>query len=118
MRNIILFNYSGMKEKRRYIRRKLTKSELILWSEIRNNKLGTKFKRQYSIGPYIADFFSSEQKLVIELDGGYHKNNDQKKYDDYRTIYFKSLGLKVIRFWNSDLRNMSNVTKIIKASLS
>lgn len=110
-----IINNTAHKEKRRTLRRQQTKEESIIWELVRNNNLGFKFKRQVSIGPYIADFYCREKQLVIELDGIQHIDN--LDYDNQRTDYFLSLGIQVIRFWNkevnNDLRTMQ--TKILAA---
>ncbi len=62
-----------------------------------------KFKRQHSIGNYIVDFYCPTKKLIIELDGSQHLEN--KDYDKERRWYFESLGIKEIRFWNSEIDN-------------
>ncbi len=104
-------------ETRRDLRKKLTKQELILWNEIRNNKMGYKFKRQVSIGPYFADFYCKEKNLVIEVDGAQHLEN--KEYDKERNLYMKSFGLITLRFWNSEIENkLNNVLDKIKNVLS
>ena len=90
-----------------------------MWNKLRNNQLGTKFKRQYSIGPYIVDFYSSDQKLVIELDGGQHQRLEEREYDDYRSRYFQSLGQTVIRIKNSELdTDLTGVLEKIKYHIS
>ena len=90
-------------ERRKNLRNALTPQEKILWSCIKNRKLGCKFQRQHSIGPYITDFYCAEKKLIVELDGSHHVKN--KKYDDERTYYLEMLGYKVIRFWNNEVTN-------------
>lgn len=99
----ITFDSRKVKHKRLYLRKRTTCFEDLLWAEIRNNKLGTKFKRQYSIGPYIVDFYSSKKKLIIEVDGKEHNKEDAKSYDAYRSGYFKSLGQNVLRFKNEEI---------------
>ena len=103
MRNIV-------KETVRYLRRKQTPAEQVLWEAIRNRSLkGCKFLRQYPIifedrglpRFLIADFYSHEARLVIELDGPVHER--QKDYDDARTVAIRDLGLRVIRFKNRDV---------------
>ena len=64
------------------------------------------FKRQHSIGRFIADFYCPTKNLIIELDGSQHLDN--KEYDQERTWYFESLGIKVIRFWNNEVNNNLN----------
>lgn len=63
--------------------------------------MGVKIYRQYSIGPYIADFYCASKKLAIELDGNQHL--DAQEYDTERNGYFESLGIKVLRFWNNEI---------------
>ncbi len=50
----------------------------ILWKQLRNNKLDAKFRRQHPIDSYIVDFICLQQKLIIEIDGGYHEDKKQK----------------------------------------
>jgi len=85
--------------------KKSTKEEEILWFKIRNNKLGRKFKRQHSIGGYILDFYCSECRLIIEIDGASHNTKGAKEYDENRDRYFEELGYTTIRFLNSEIEN-------------
>ena len=85
------------------LRKKSTPAERKLWSRIRNDQLGVTFRRQHAVGVYIPDFCSPKDKLIIELDGSQHL--DQQEYDQERTKYFESLGYRVIRFWNNDVMN-------------
>jgi very-short-patch-repair endonuclease len=105
-------------ENRKTIRRKLRKSatlhEIILWSRIRRNQLGYKFRRQHSIGKYIVDFYCPEKKLIIELDGGQHAEK-QKDYDKQRDEYLKNLGFIIFRFWDSDIN--SNLEGVLQKIL-
>ena len=84
----------------RPLRRDSTDAERRLWRHLRNRNLGGfKFRRQVTIGPFIADFACIECKLVIEADGGQHGTNK----DSTRTAYLENLGWRVIRFWNDDI---------------
>ncbi|MUP38439.1 endonuclease domain-containing protein [Labilibaculum euxinus] len=98
------------------LRRNMTKSEKLLWTEIRNRKLnGLKFRRQHPINIFIADFYCHEIKLVIELDGNIHDSEENKEYDEGRTAELEYLGVKVIRFTNEEVINsMTNVLAKIK----
>src|SRR5918996_1419362 len=87
------------------LRKESTLAERKLWSRIRNDQLGVTFRRQHAVGNYIPDFCSPKAKLIIELDGSQHL--EQEEYDQARTKYFESLGYKVIRFWNNDVMNKS-----------
>jgi very-short-patch-repair endonuclease len=72
---------------------------------LRRNQLGYKFRRQHSIGKYIVDFYCPEKKLIIELDGWQHKEENQKRYDKERSEYMKKLGFNILRFWNNEVNN-------------
>ncbi len=89
------------------LRKELTPAERKLWSRIRNDQLnGVNFRRQHAVGKYIPDFCSPKEKLIVELDGSQHL--EQQEYDAERTKYFESLGYKVIRFWNNQILNDMN----------
>jgi very-short-patch-repair endonuclease len=80
-----------------------TKAELLLWYHLRAHRFfGFKFKRQKPVGRYIVDFLCVEHRLVIEVDGGQH-NEEQADYDRLRDLYLKKRGLTVLRFWNNDV---------------
>ena len=85
------------------LRKELTPAERKLWTVIRNDQLGFNFRRQHAIGNFIPDFVCIEKKLIIELDGSQHL--EQEEYDKERTQYLESQGYKVIRFWNNDVIN-------------
>ncbi len=101
-----------LRERRRELRKSSTKAEQILWFELRNRKLGVKFKRQHSIGGYIADFYCQECKLVIELDGEIHDTKENKDYDKIRDSFFESFGYKVLRIPNKEAEE--NVEKVLE----
>ncbi len=104
--------------RRKDLRRKSTVTENLLWQKLRNNQLGQKFKRQYSIVHYVVDFYCTKAKLAIEVDGEIHKSIASKKYDEYRTQYINSLGIKEIRFYNSQIiNNIDTVISKIKTFL-
>ncbi len=106
-----LYDKSSTKEKRTQLREKQTKVEEIMWGILRNRKfLGLKFRRQHGIGEYIADFYCSEKKIVIEIDGDTHFNEDAVEYDKIRTQFFNELGIKVIRFSNIEVyKNINDI---------
>ena len=82
----------------------MTDAELALWSRLRMNQLArVKFRRQQPIGPYIADFVSFEQALIVEVDGGQHAEESNARNDAERTRYLASRGFRVVRFWNHDV---------------
>jgi very-short-patch-repair endonuclease len=86
----------------RTLRRNQTDAERKLWGSLRNRQLeGLKFRRQYVIGSFIADFCCEEHRLIIELDGGQHA--DQVEKDRLRTIELEDMKYHVLRFWNFEI---------------
>jgi very-short-patch-repair endonuclease len=109
-------NLKFLKQARKDLRKTSTPQEKILWSKLRGKNTGFVFKRQESIGKFIADFYCPKKNLVIEIDGSQHLDN--KEYDQERTWYFESLGIKVIRFWNNEVNiNLDGVLMKIMEEL-
>jgi len=97
------------------LRKNSTPQEKILWGTLRNNKLGLKFKRQFSVGGYVFDFCCARKRLGIEIDGEVHSGIEQKKYDQLRDKLSKELGFTILRFTNSEIENdREKVIKTIK----
>ena len=95
------------------LRKESTPAERKLWSRIRNDQLGVTFRRQHAVGNYIPDFCSPKARLIIEMDGSQHLEQDASRYDEERTKYLESQGYKVIRFWNKDV--MKDIEGVIRA---
>jgi very-short-patch-repair endonuclease len=95
------------------LRRNPTEAESKLWQILRMHQLnGIHFRRQHPIGPYIADFCAPRHKLIIELDGGQHL--DQQEYDQRRTAFLESKGYRVLRIWNDEvIKNKDGVAQLI-----
>lgn len=92
------------------LRKQTTPAETKLWAYLRLMRAdGVRFRRQHAIGAFIADFCAPRKKIIIELDGSQHL--EQEAYDQERTQYLESQGYKVVRFWNSDVTN--NVEGVI-----
>ncbi len=99
-----LRNDPTLRQRRRELRRNQTEAEKALWAQVRNKQFyGMKFFRQYSVGPYVLDFYCPTTRLAIELDGGQHNQCENKEYDTARSEYLKVHGIEVIRFWNHDV---------------
>ncbi|HRN43009.1 MAG TPA: endonuclease domain-containing protein [Vicingus sp.] len=94
-----------------------TKSEIILWQELKGKKiLGYKFLRQKPIGNYIVDFFCNKLKLAKELDGYTHQFDDVIVKDEKKELYLNSIGITVLRFNDNDVINdMNNVLRGIES---
>ena len=93
----------------------MTDSERKLWSGLRAGQLGAKFRRQHPLGIYIADFACLSPKLIVEVDGSQHA--EQQDYDARREAFLKSKGFAVLRFaTNEPLVNLDGVlTNILEA---
>jgi very-short-patch-repair endonuclease len=98
------------------LRREMTPSERKLWARLRAGRLeGIHFRRQQVIEPYIVDFYCHQAALVIEVDGSVHQ--DQQEYDCQRDHDLQLLGLRVIRFSNTDVnQNLEGVLEEILRS--
>jgi very-short-patch-repair endonuclease len=99
------------------LRANSTAAEEKLWLAVKNNQIeGYKFRRQHPLSIYIADFYCHALKLVIEVDGGYHLNEEQQLLDQKRTSDIEFQGSKVIRFTNEEiLLQLPKVIDKIKA---
>lgn len=111
-----LNNKLFLKEKRKYLRNNSTTAEVILWLSLKNKQLsGKRFRRQFSVGNYILDFYCHEEKLAIELDGAKHFTQEGAQYDEIRTLYLKKSGIRILRFENDLIfKRHETVLSIIK----
>lgn len=100
-----IFNSKQDKLIRRKLRSEMAEPEYLLWSHIRSCQLGVKFRRQVSIGIYIADFYCPVLKLVIEVDGDSHFNKAGRQLDERRDRFMTNLGIRILRFTNNEIRN-------------
>ena len=107
---MFLHNDPKFKPRRKELRHNETKEERFLWASLRRKNLGHRFSRQYYVGPYILDFYCVEKGLAVELDGFQHLEN--KEYDAERDDYLLLNGVKVLRFWNSELND--NIDKVLE----
>ena len=99
-----LRNDPTLKQRRQELRRNQSDAERAFWVKVRDKQFfGIKFFRQYSIGPYILDFYCPGLKLAVELDGGQHNQSDGREHDATRSEYLRVQGIDVIRFWNHEV---------------
>ena len=101
----LMLPYNGkLKQPARQLRENMTDAERHIWAKLRMKQLnGHQFYRQKPIGDYIVDFFCPRAKLVVELDGDQHFSDETIEYDRVRDEYLGSLGLRVLRFTNTDV---------------
>ena len=109
------FNKTSEKEKRRSLRNNMTAAEALVWSRLRNNLvLGYKFRRQYSVGPYVIDFYCPALKLAVEIDGDSHFVTEAIDNDQRRQAFIESFGIQFLRFTNHEVnRGMDAVLEKI-----
>jgi very-short-patch-repair endonuclease len=111
-------NRKELHTRRTDLRVNQTVQEGLLWQHLKDKKLGIKFRRQHSVGPYILDFYSTEIKLAIELDGSQHLENQD--YDNERSNYLREKEkVTILRFWNNEINTniegvVMKITETIK----
>ena len=90
----------------RGLRKKSTKAEKRMWRLLRDRRFAQfKFRRQYPCGVYFLDFFCTLAQLAVELDGGGHGFPNRRRKDELRNKFLAERGIKVLRFWNRQLRD-------------
>ena len=97
--------HQNLKEFSRKLRSNSTLGEVLLWKQLRAGQLqGLTFNRQKPLGRYIVDFYCKQLQLVIEIDGGYHFEEEQKILDKERQAVLEDLGLHFLRFHDEEIR--------------
>ena len=103
-------------EKARELRENMTPSEKKIWERLKSSQLGVRFKAQHPIERFIVDFYCHTFRIVIEIDG--HIHEDQQEYDLGRTAELEKYDIKVIRFTNEEVNeDIENVINAIKSHL-
>jgi very-short-patch-repair endonuclease len=97
------YSYKNIKEKREYLLKNMTTTEIILWDKLKRNQLGVKFRRQHVIVDFIPDFVALSQKIIIEIDGKIH--DLKKEYDENREFLLEKEGYSILRFSNDQVLN-------------
>ena len=95
--------YSMLKQFAAHNRKFPTEAESLMWQMLRSSQLGLPFKRQHIIGEFIADFACLPEKLIVEIDGGYHSLPGQRISDGQRTQWLEEHGYTVLRFSNEEV---------------
>ena len=112
-------SYSVTKENAKTNRSNMTDGESLLWHYLRQEQLGVRFRRQHVICDYIVDFICLKQRLIIEIDGGYHNDIVQQQEDRIRQNWLESMDYKVIRFTNEEVfYNIETVISTIKGNIN
>src|SRR5207247_1812380 len=99
-----VYNKSTMLPRRRELRQHATKAEEVLWSFVRREqRLGVKFKRQYSVDGFVIDFYAPSVKLAVEVDGGSHQWEFATGRDAVRQAMIEEYGIHFLRFNNEQV---------------
>lgn len=108
-----IFNQKSQNEKRRLLRNNATNTEQFLWNRLKGKQIrNLKFRRQFSIGKYVVDFYCPELKLAIEVDGETHCSEDEIEYDRIRQNEIENFGISFIRFKNEEI--FENIEQVIR----
>jgi very-short-patch-repair endonuclease len=110
-----LYNKTSEREKRRLLRNNIPLAERIVWEKLRGRQVeGCKFRRQYSIGAFVIDFYAPELRLAIEIDGDSHFRDGAQAYDYERQVFLESKGTQFLRFTNQQVyEDLEVVLKMI-----
>jgi very-short-patch-repair endonuclease len=99
-----LYNKTSEKEKRQSLRNKMPPAEQLVWARLKGKQVeNCKFRRQYSVGAFVIDFYSVEIKLAIEIDGESHFQDGAEIYDRERQSLIESAGVRFVRFTNQQV---------------
>jgi very-short-patch-repair endonuclease len=114
-----IYNKISEKEKRRQLRNNMSKAEVYLWVILKNKRmLNQRFLRQYSIGPYVLDFYCPELRLAIEVDGATHITDEELEYDKNRQSEIENMYINFIRFTNEEIyKDMNGVKEKIEMKI-
>jgi len=109
---------SSVFQKAEELRNHMTPAEEILWKAIHINEWKLKFRRQHPVANWVVDFYCHSIKLVVELEGGIHEEEEVKRNDEGRESYLKRMGLTVLRFKNEEvIANKKSVLKKISEAI-
>jgi very-short-patch-repair endonuclease len=114
-----IFNKTSERQKRKALRKTMPEAEVILWSKIQKKQIaGFRFRRQYSVGPFVVDFYCAERKLAIEIDGDSHYKPGAEERDKKRQNWIEQYGIRFLRFTNDDVRkNLYGVLEAIEEAV-
>ncbi|BBD61063.1 hypothetical protein NIES2109_38650 [Nostoc sp. HK-01] len=99
-----LYNKASEKHKRQTLRNNMPLAEKIVWAKLRSQQIEScKFRRQYGIERFVVDFYSSELRLAIEIDGDSHYQAGVPEYDRDRQVFLESKGTRILRFTNQEV---------------
>ena len=108
-----LFNKITEKQKRRDLRNNMPKAEVLVWTRLQGSQTGCRFRRQFSVGPFVIDFYCPSLRLAVEIDGDSHFEKAAQAADEERQAFIEALGIKLLRFTNNEVFN--NLDSVVEA---
>jgi very-short-patch-repair endonuclease len=114
-----LYNKSAERNKRRSLRSNMPKSEALVWARLCDRQVeGYKFRRQYSVGVFVVDFYCPELKLAVEIDGPSHQRDGGAEYDSERQLFLEGKGINVLRVTNAQVyQDLNAAIELIIAAI-
>ena len=111
----IIYNRKTEQKRRRYLRKNMPKSKVLLWTRLKNRQMhGERFLRQYGVDQYVLDFYCPHLKLAIEIDGESHFMPGAEEQDKTRQEYIEAYGIRFLRFANPEVcDNLDGVCQMI-----
>jgi very-short-patch-repair endonuclease len=108
-----------LRRRAKRLRRQQTSAEALLWSGLRDRRLGGyKFRRQVVVANFIADFLCARAKLIVEVDGATHSTPEELAHDEQRERVLLRLGFRILRVWNDDVyKRLPDVLSTVLAAL-
>jgi len=115
-----IYNKAEVKIRRQNLRNDMSGAEILMWARLsRKQVLNVRFRRQYSVGHYIVDFYCPELKLAIEIDGDTHLGHEVEIYDAQRQSYIEALEIHFLRFTNDEvIGKMEEVIKTLSKRIT
>jgi very-short-patch-repair endonuclease len=99
-----VYNRESEKYKRRMLRKNMPQAEVILWSKLKGKGLdGYRFRRQYSVGKFVLDFYCPKLKLAVEIDGDSHFVEGAYERDKERRKIIETFAITFLRFTNKEI---------------
>lgn len=114
-----LYNKSAERNKRRSLRSNMPKAEALVWARLRDQQVeGCKFRRQYSVGVFVVDFYCPELKLAVEIDGPSLQRDGGAEYDSERQLFLEGKGINVLRVTNAQVyQDLNAAIELIIAAI-
>jgi very-short-patch-repair endonuclease len=114
LRNIAPHASGNTVRRARKLRKAMSLPEALLWREFQRRPFGLKFRRQHGTGRFVLDFYCSDARLAIEVDGISHDLGDRPERDEARDAWMREHGIETLRVPASEvLKNVVGAAEVI-----